>query len=146
MIGNVSVGSVHSPKALDDLSIRGLGRKKHELTQKVIDYAAKYKISFVQAYRELASGLEKLGGEGSGNFDYLGRPGEIGGSGEGSGGKATTPTDKVRSSLHETIRNGDFDLSRANKQDVVAEAKQIAKNKGVRLSDNEIEGIVSEFV
>lgn len=37
------------------------------------------------AYRTKLSALLELGGEGSGNFGHAGRPGEVGGSGEGGG-------------------------------------------------------------
>ena len=62
----------------------------------VRDYAEEHNVSYVKAYRILerkSVGLpvEEYGGEGSGNFGHGGRPGEVGGSGEGGGKSISLP-------------------------------------------------------
>ncbi len=55
-------------------------------------------------------------------------------------------TDNIRIEIKSQISDGILDLDLSNEEDMIYEIKQIAKNKKWSISDNEAEGIASEFV
>jgi len=86
----------------------------------------------------------KNGGKGSGNFGHAGRPGEVGGSGEGKG-----PTDKIGKGLNEDFKDwyskhypDDYQLKKIKKGTFKTMLKKMAKG----LDDLEIFGDVDSAI
>uniref|UniRef100_A0A6M3IRB9 Uncharacterized protein n=1 Tax=viral metagenome TaxID=1070528 RepID=A0A6M3IRB9_9ZZZZ len=101
----------------------------------VLSFSEQYKCSYADAYRifehnsistlsendvkNCKIGVDEFGGEGSGNFGHAGRPGEIGGSGEG-GGKSKVP---VKRATVDDIGSHLNDIANTSNEKLFASAK-----------------------
>lgn len=84
---------------------------RNELSQQQIDQEAQQKFLDQQKVAQRKQTIkenpqQQLGGEGSGNFDHEGRPGEVGGSGEGDGNKAGINIVKSTEKAHLLEKDG----------------------------------------
>jgi phage-related protein (TIGR01555 family) len=71
------------------------------------------------------------GGAGSGNFNHSGRPGEIGGSGEGGSGSQAEKDCKLKNYSKEIQKK--YDKSRRNEKEITPVMNEIASELGVKM-------------